>query len=111
MRIAAWVDARLDAGENGLITCSALKRRYRDVINRRGHGVVFIFLSGSKETIARRLAARRGHYMPAGLLESQFADLEPPGGDEPAMSFDVGPPPGVIAEEIIESLGLSDRPW
>jgi gluconokinase len=108
-RVARWVDDRLEKGENGLITCSALKRAYRDVINRRGRGVVFVCLKGSRETIAARLAARHGHFMPTALLDSQFADLEPPDPEEPAIAFDVGPPPGVIAQEIMESLGLSDR--
>jgi carbohydrate kinase (thermoresistant glucokinase family) len=54
---ADWVDGCLDSGESGLITCSALKRRYRDVINRRGSGVVFVFLDGTRATIDARLAA------------------------------------------------------
>ena len=107
-RIAAWVSARLDAGENGIITCSALKRAYRDVINRRGRGVVFVFLTGPSATIAARLAARHGHFMAAEMLASQLEDLEPPQPDEPAITFDVGPSPRVIAQEIIESLRLND---
>lgn len=102
--IAAWVDERLVAGENGLITCSALKRRYRDTINRRGHGVMFAFLNGSKDVLAGRLAARHGHFMPPALLESQLEDLEPPNSDEPAILVDIGPPPHVIAQKIIEQL-------
>jgi gluconokinase len=107
-KVATWVEERLDAGENGLITCSALKRSYRDVINRRGSGVVFVFLAGSKETIAARLAVRHGHFMPSSLLDSQFADLEEPTSDEPALRVDVGPPADVIAQGIVEKLGLSD---
>ncbi len=107
--VAEWVGDRLDRGEDGLITCSALKRSYRDVINRRGEGVIFIFLTGSRETIARRLAARRGHFMPGALLDSQLADLERPDPDEPAISFDIGLPPGAIVQEIVDSLGLSDQ--
>jgi gluconokinase len=108
-KVADWIDERVDAGENGLITCSALKRSYRDVINRRGSGLMFIFLSGSKETIAARLAARHGHYMRASLLDSQFADLEEPAADEPAIRVDIGPPAAEIAERIMEDFGLSDR--
>jgi gluconokinase len=107
-KVAEWVDERLDARENGLITCSALKRSYRDVINRRGTGVVFVFLAGSRETIAARLAARHGHFMPSSLLDSQFADLEEPAPDEPEIRLDVGPAPGVIAQQILEELGLVD---
>jgi gluconokinase len=107
-KVAEWVDECLDAGENGLITCSALKRSYRDVINRRGTGLVFVFLAGSKETIAARLAVRHGHFMPSTLLDSQFADLEEPTSDEPEIRVDIGPAPGVIAQGILEELGLSD---
>jgi gluconokinase/shikimate kinase len=105
--VADWVERRFDAGENGLMTCSALKRSYRDVINRRGSGVVFVFLAGSKATIAPRLATRQGHFMPSSLLDSQFADLEDPGPDEPHIRVDIGPPPGVIARLILRELGLS----
>jgi carbohydrate kinase (thermoresistant glucokinase family) len=109
-QVAAWVDERLTAGESALITCSALKRSYRNVINRRGSGVVFVYLAGSREAIAARLAARHGHFMPPGLLDSQFADLEEPTPDEPAIRVDIGPAPSVIAERIVEALGLSDLP-
>jgi carbohydrate kinase (thermoresistant glucokinase family) len=108
-KVADWIDERLDAGENGLITCSALKRSYRDLINRRGSGLIFVFLGGSKETIAARLAARHGHYMRASLLDSQVADLEEPAADEPAVRVDIGPPAAEIAERIMEDFGLSDR--
>jgi gluconokinase len=106
--IAEWVERRLDAGENGLITCSALKRSYRDVINRRRSGVVFVFLAGAKAIIAPRLAARQAHFMPSSLLDSQFADLEEPQPDEPHIRVEIGPAPDVIAERISRELGLSD---
>jgi gluconokinase len=105
-KIADWVDARIDAAESGIITCSALKRSYRNLIDRRGSGVMFVYLAGSKETIATRLAARHGHFMPPGLLDSQFADLEEPAADEPAMRVDVGPAASAIAQTIIDTLGL-----
>lgn len=108
-KVAHWVDERLNAGENGLITCSALKRSYRDLINRRGSGLIFVFLAGSKETIAARLAARHGHFMHASLLDSQFADLEEPAADEPAIRVDIGPPAAEIAEQIMEDFGLAER--
>lgn len=106
-RVAGWVNESLDAGENGLITCSALKRSYRDVINRRGSGVVFVYLAGSRETIAARLVSRHGHFMPSSLLDSQFADLEEPAADEPEIRVDVDPAPGVIAQQIVDALGLT----
>ena len=105
--IAAWIDARLDAHENGVITSSALKRRYREMLNRRAGEVVFVFLSGTRETIAQRLARRRDHFMPAALLESQFHDLEPPAPDEPALTLDADAPADVIVAEVIDRLKLS----
>jgi gluconokinase len=105
-KIADWVNERTDAGESGVITCSSLKRSYRNVINRRGSGVMFVYLAASRETIAARLAARLGHFMPPSLLESQFADLEEPTADEPAIRVDVGPAPSVIAQTVLDTLGL-----
>jgi carbohydrate kinase (thermoresistant glucokinase family) len=104
--VAEWVEECLDAGENGLITCSALKRSYRDIINRRGKGVEFVYLAGTRELIGDRLVARHGHFMPPSLLESQFADLQEPSADEPAIRVDVGPAPSVIAQTIIQTLNL-----
>lgn len=105
-KVADWVDQCLDAGENGVITCSALKRAYREVINRRGSGVEFVYLAGSRELIAARLVTRHGHFMPPSLLDSQFADLQEPSADEPAIRVDVGPAPSVIAQNIVQMLGL-----
>jgi gluconokinase len=106
-KVAEWVDERLDNGKSGVITCSALKHSYRNLINRRGSEVVFVYLAGDRETIRGRLAERRGHFMPPSLLDSQFADLEEPSPDEPALRVDVGPPPAVVAQEIIDALGLA----
>jgi len=108
-KVAEWIAQRLDSGENGLITCSAVKRSYRDLINRRGRRLVFVFLAGSKDTIAARLEARHDHFMRASLLDSQFADLEEPAADEPAIRVDIGPPAAEMAEQIMECLGLSER--
>jgi carbohydrate kinase (thermoresistant glucokinase family) len=107
-KVADWVDGCLDAGQSGVITCSALKRAYREVIGRRGSGVRFVYLHGSRETIAARLASRHGHFMPASLLDSQFAALQEPGPDEPAIRVDIGPPPADIAQMVIDRLGLQD---
>lgn len=105
-RVADWAEARLDAGESGVITCSALKRTYRERIRRQHPGIVFVYLAGSRETIAARLAVRHDHFMPPSLLDSQFADLQPPAADEPAISVDVGPTPMAIAQTIVDRLGL-----
>ena len=105
-QVADWMEDRLEKGQNGIITCSALKRSYRDVINRRGSGVAFVFLSGQKAMIAQRLASRRGHFMPPSLLDSQFSDLEAPRPDEPAISVDIGGSPEAIAQQVVAELGL-----
>lgn len=104
-RVAAWIGEHTAAGRNGIITCSALKRSYRDIL--RGDAVVFVYLAGSEEVIAARLASRHGHYMPLSLLHSQLATLEPPGPDEKAIRIDIGPPPAVQAEEIMDKLRLA----
>ena len=109
-RIREWIEGRLTAGESGIVTCSALKRRYRDVL--RGDGpspagdVVFVYLHGTREQLLARLTARQGHFMPPSLLDSQLADLEPPEPDEHAVQIDIGPPPAVQAQTILEKLGL-----
>ncbi|WP_231700310.1 gluconokinase [Aerosticca soli] len=105
-RIAAWIERCLDEGRSGIVTCSALKRAYRDRLNRRGKGVLFVYLAGAKELIARRLTRRHDHFMPASLLDSQFATLEEPSPDEPVLRVDIGAPAEVIADTIIGRLGL-----
>ncbi len=104
LRVADWVDERLDEQQSGVITCSALKRSYRNLINRRGSGVEFVFLAGAKTMIAQRLAARHGHFMPPTLLDSQLAALEEPEPDEQAIWVDVGGSPEVIAEVIAQRI-------
>ena len=102
--IAGWIRSRTEAGEPGIITCSALKKRYRDVL--RGENVVFVFLQGSKDRISDRLASRHGHFMPSSLLESQFEALEEPTGDENHISLCVSASPAEEAQEVIERLEL-----
>ncbi|MEU8569740.1 gluconokinase [Streptomyces pathocidini] len=77
--IGAWL---ADHGSGGVVSCSALKRRYRDRLRQAAPEVFFVHLNGTFELIAHRLADRRGHFMPARLLRSQFEDLEPLGADE-----------------------------
>lgn len=88
-----------------IVGCSALKRRYRDRIRQAGD-VQFLHLTGSREVIAARMAARKGHYMPTSLLDSQFAALEPPGPDE-AITIDIDQP---LPDIIAKALSLVDRP-
>jgi gluconokinase len=103
-RVAEWIRVRTAVDRPGIVTCSALKRSYRDVL--RDPSVVFVYLAGSRELIARRLAARQGHFMPAALLNSQFADLEPPGPDEHAVTVDITGSPSAEAAQILQALDL-----
>jgi carbohydrate kinase (thermoresistant glucokinase family) len=105
-KVADWVEGCLDAGRSGIITCSSLKRSYREIIGRRGSGVEFVYLAGSEELIAARLAVRQGHFMPPALLESQFATLEEPEPDEPSIRVEVGPAASVVADQILGMLHL-----
>jgi len=106
-KVADWVDARLDAGESGVITCSALKRKYRALIDRRGERVEFVYLHGSRELIASRLATRQGHFMPSSLLDSQLATLEEPADDEPVIRVEIGAAPESVAADVLAALGLA----
>jgi gluconokinase len=103
-RVADWIRDHTRAGLPGIITCSALKRIYRDRMS--GDDVVFVHLTGSKDTISHRLAARTDHYMPTTLLDSQISTLEPPGPDENIIVIDVGRKPADEAAEIITRLHL-----
>lgn len=106
-----WLDAvreRLelagDRREQVVLACSALKHSYRDYLRQTEPPQVrFVYLEGSEELIRQRLAKRQGHFMPPGLLHSQFEALEPPAD---AIRIDVSPPPEVIADRIRAALGL-----
>ena len=106
--ISSWIIEHTMAGVPGIITCSALKRRYRDVL--REHNVIFVHLTGSKDLIGRRLATRHDHYMPTSLLDSQVEALEPPEADEHAITIDAGRKPAEEAAEIVRRLGLTPSP-
>ncbi len=103
-RIHEWIDEHIDAGHPGIVTCSALKRSYRDLL--RGAHVVFVYLAGTHEQLQARLTARQGHFMPVALLDSQLADLEPPEPDEQAITVQIGAVPAVQAQQIVEKLSL-----
>jgi gluconokinase/shikimate kinase len=103
-QVAAWITDHTTSGRPGVVTCSALKRSYRDVL--RGERVAFVYLAGTREQIADRLAVRHGHFMPATLLNSQFDALEPPAPDECSITVDIGGAPGSEATEIVRRLGL-----
>lgn len=98
------------AERGGIVTCSALKRAYRDRIRAARPDVRFVYLKGSEELIAARVSARHHEYMPASLLKSQFDTLEEPAPDEPVVTVDVSAPPDEEARAILAALGLPGSP-
>jgi carbohydrate kinase (thermoresistant glucokinase family) len=106
LAIAAVIDGWLERREAGVVTCSALKRAYRDLLIGKRDGVTLVYLDGSHELIAQRMAARHGHFMPAALLDSQFATLEPPEADESPIVVAVDAAPETIVEAIVRNLRL-----
>jgi gluconokinase len=99
--VSAEIDRWLAAGSTVVLACSALKQRYRDILAKGRSGVRFVHLEGDKALIRLRLDRREGHYMPAVLLDSQFAALEPPAD---SVTVDVAGTPAAIAAEIVQAL-------
>jgi carbohydrate kinase (thermoresistant glucokinase family) len=106
-----WIDQVIATGRHGIVTCSALKRSYRDLL--RAPGVVFVHMSGSPATIEARLGARQGHFMPPGLLASQFADLEEvdPDEDHVIVDLDHGLSASQEVDLVLRALGLTVTPY
>lgn len=102
--IGAWIDATTRAGRPAVVSCSALKRAYRDELRKGRPNVRLIYLDADYRTIDARLAARKGHFFPAQLLATQFRDLEPPDPDEHALVAGVTEPPEQIVERLLEGL-------
>ncbi|KIF70581.1 gluconate kinase [Streptomyces sp. AcH 505] len=100
--IGAWAHHR--AGLGGVVSCSALKRSYRDRLRAAAPGVVFLHLTGDRSLIERRMAERKGHFMPSALLDSQFATLQPLGDDEAGVAVDVSGGPEEIAARAVAAL-------
>lgn len=101
--IAEWI-TRQAAGDGGVVTCSALKRSYRDLLREGSAQVWFVHLAGTRELLADRIGHRKGHFMPAALLDSQLADLQPLDPDEPGVTLDVAHTPEELAEAAQRSL-------
>ena len=100
--VGEWLAAHPDGG---VMSCSALKRKYRDQLRHHAHGVGFLFLEGTREVIAKRQASRPGHFMPASLLTSQFATLEPLEPDEHGVVIDVDQSVDAIVQGYVEAVG------
>jgi gluconokinase len=105
--IANEIDRVCDAGERVVIACSALKRAYRDVLVHERNDVRNIYLKGTEELIASRLAFRKGHFMPPGLLASQFKTLEPPDASENPVTVSIDASVETIVDDIVRQLRLS----
>ncbi|WP_433685753.1 gluconokinase [Nocardia sp. CA-119907] len=108
-RIAQWMDAQIRAGRSGIVTCSALKGSYRDVLRRAGSErsdaiVTFIHLTGTREQLHRRLLTRFDHFMPADLLDSQLRTLEDPTPDEQVVRIEIDAPPDQIARAALAAV-------
>lgn len=106
--VADWIRGHLDAGTNGVVTCSALKRSYRDVL--RAPGVVFVHVAGDGALIEERMSQRSGHFMPTSLLRSQLATLEVPEPDEAHLTIAADRTPEQESAEVVERLGLVPIP-
>jgi gluconokinase len=98
--IAAWISTR----SGGVVSCSALKRRYRDVLRAASDGVWFLHLTGDRTLLAERMSGRGGHFMPLALLDSQLADLEPLAADESGLAVDIATTPEEIVDTALRAL-------
>lgn len=107
-RVAEWVNGHAESGTHGIVTCSALRRVYRDRIG--GPGVLFVHLEGSRSLVSDRLSRRLDHFMPETLLGSQYATLEPLEDDERGIVISVDRSPRELARQIVRQLGLRRLP-
>jgi len=108
--VGDWIDARIAAGQSGVVTCSALKRAYRDQLLSGRPAATMIFLEVSRDVLISRLNSRPGHFFPEKLLDSQLETLEPPAPDERVLTVVVDGDAGQTAAKIIALLPLPGRP-
>ena len=104
--IAAWMDERAEQGHDAVLTCSALKRSYRDLLTEGRPGVRFCHVQADPQLIEERISARKGHYMPPSLLPSQLRALEPLADDEPGAVVPADGTPEETVHEALRLLGL-----
>jgi gluconokinase len=108
--ITGWMDDIEAAGESGVITCSALRRRYRDELLSGRPAATMVFLLVSREDLIQRLSRRAGHFFPEKLLDSQLAAVEPPAPDERVLTLLEDGGPAHLVDEIVTRLGLDPQP-
>jgi gluconokinase len=106
--VAAWIDKARSSGGRAVVACSALKRRYRDVLVGDRTDVRLVYLKGDETLIARRIATRHEHFLPPSLLHSQFEALEEPGADEAPIVASIAPEPREIVARILSALNIVD---
>lgn len=104
--IKNWMDTQAENGRSTIVTCSALKRVYRDVLGTAAGQVHFVHLNGSADVLRERMKTRSGHFMPPSLLPSQINTLEPLADDEPGIVVDILHSPAELADEILNRLHL-----
>ena len=100
-KVAEWIDGQLARSQPGIITCSLLKQSYRRLVIGDRDGVRLLYLRGDQQVIAQRMAARKGHFMPASLLQSQFEALEEPGPAERPLVVEVH---GTVADTVDDAM-------
>ncbi len=105
--IRDWTTEQESADQDSIVTCSALKRVYRDVLRQAQGRVRFVHLEGTAEVIGDQIQRRSKHFMPASLLPSQFAILEPLGPDEDGVVVPIGSTAEATADEALRLLGLT----
>ncbi|MGC9669897.1 gluconokinase [Planosporangium sp. 12N6] len=108
--IGRWIDERRAAHEPGVVTSSGLKRAYRDMLCDGRPEVHPVFLDGSPDLIKSRMVARHGHFFAASMLDSQFADLEPPEPDEGVLTVPITGTPAEVVDQILTGLRLPAAP-
>lgn len=101
--IAGWLAEHEVSG--GVVTCSALRSHYRDLLREASPGFVLLYCKGSRDLIAERLSHRSHHFMPASLLDSQFDELEPPSADEWSVAVDIAEPPDRVVDSFLATVG------
>ncbi|GAA2164833.1 gluconate kinase (SKI family) [Humibacillus xanthopallidus] len=106
--IGAWISGKEAAGESAVVTCSALRRAYRDVLRRDRPHVRFLHVEAPGAVIADRVEHRAGHYMPPSLLPSQLATLEPLAPDEPGVTVTADGAPDEVLARCLLALGLRE---
>lgn len=103
-RLAAWMQERALENRSAVVSCSALKRSYRDVLRSGSPQAIFIHLDGARHLLLERLNGRQGHFMPQSLLDSQLAILEPLAPDERGTRLEVYEPPQALVSSVLRQV-------